>query len=334
MKRFIFFMAWGCFAGYSYSANTYSYLWVTTNNSSGDISYSGKAVGYVSGTVNQLYTGIMKVAYVDCSTTEELTVDYRAEDRWIFVPNTIKIRGVSIPITVDVLPSEYKLINSDFGGFLLLKQNGSTYGHTQRGRCGSGSYPINYTYPSFSLKMNVSSLTSGSYTGTILIKMAYAEYFGIYSSDITKFSDNLAFQYTSNSEIPYSINIINKCNVSTSEIELNHGELNAGVADGHSVSSNISITCDDPASLKLMVVSRTKPEKLYHDGVGVGLNNGWDSVLQIGNSGISDYSLTGKTISVPTGYYLMPITSTLKRNGTTISAGDISGNVVFSMEMD
>lgn len=272
---------------------------------------------------------------MDCSTTSEIYVNYAAQDRWIFIPNSINVGGIRLPVTVNTLPSKYENINSDYNGFILLKNNGSTYFSHVGGACGSvgGTYPIDYTYPSFSLNMNISDLTSGSYTGTIPVRMAYAEYFGVYSSDITKFSDDLAFQYISVSEIPYSINITNKCVVLPAEIELSHGELSAGVANGHSVSSNMTITCDEPASLKLTVTSRSNPETLYYDGVGVGLGNGWDSVLQIGNSGLSDYSLTDKTILVSGGNVSIPVTSTLKSTGT-VSAGNISGNMVLSMEMD
>ncbi|MWP28156.1 hypothetical protein GQN34_29855, partial [Escherichia coli] len=96
---------------------------------------------------------------------------------------------------------------------------------------------------------------------------------------------------------------------------------------------NITITCDEAASLKLAISLRSMPRTLYSDGVGVGLGNGWDSVLKIGNSGLSDYYLTDKTFFVSGGNTLIPITSTLKKNGT-VSAGNISGSIVFSLEID
>lgn len=276
----------------------------------------------------------MSIKYVDCSTTNNVYVNYRATDQWIFVPNYIYVTGKRIPVNVNVLPPGYDIINSDYNGFISLKHNGEISSANTLGACSQvgKTYPMNYTYPAFSLNLDISSLTSGNYTGTIPIKMAFAEYFGTKSSDITKFSDNLAFQYTSNSEIPYSINITNKCAVSPTKIELNHGELSVGVANGHSVSSNMTITCDEPASLKITVTSRSNPKTSYYDGVGVGLGNGWDSVLQIGNSGLSDYSLT-KTILVSGKNASIPVSSTLKRTGT-ISAGNISGNMVLGLEID
>ncbi|WP_072133680.1 PapG chaperone-binding domain-containing protein [Escherichia coli] len=112
-----------------------------------------------------------------------------------------------------------------------------------------------------------------------------------------------------------------------------NGELSTNTAEGHSVSRNVTITCDEPASLKVSVSSRSTPRTLYSNGVGVGLGNGWDSVLQIGDSGLSDYSLTDKTVSVLGGSTSMPITSTLKKN-TAASVGNISGSMVISLGMD
>lgn len=317
------------------SANTYSYLWITANNASGDISYTGSAIGLITGKVNSLYTGTMSVKYVDCSTTAKKIVNYRAEDQWFFIPKTVSIGGMSSPVYIDTSPSEYSLVNSDYNGFYMIKKTGSVYSNTLMGGCSAigNTYPINYTYPSFSLKVDVSGLSSGNFTGMMPIRMAYAEYFGVTSSDITKYSDDLAFQYTSDTRIPYSINIINKCSVSPPEISLNHGELSVEEAENHSVSRNVTITCDEPASLRVAISSRSTPRTLYSDGVGVGLGNGWDSVLQIGNCGLSDYSLTNKTVSVSGGSTSMLITSTLRKNGA-VSAGNISGSMVFSLEMD
>ncbi|MWN36017.1 PapG chaperone-binding domain-containing protein [Escherichia coli] len=338
IKKIIFPLALVSTGGYfpsANSANTYSYLWVTTNSASGSINYSGAAIGLVTGKVNSLYTGTMSIKYVDCSTADSKIVNYRAEDRWFFIPKTVDIGGVNKSVHIDVLPSGYSLVNSDYNGFYMIKQTGSVYPETLRGSCGSigNTYPINYTFPSFSLKVDISGLSSGSFTGVMPIRMAYAEYFGITFSDITKYSDDLAFQYSSDTEIPYSINITNKCSVLPTEVLLNHGELSVGATEDHSVSRNITITCDEAASLKLAISLRSMPRTLYSDGVGVGLGNGWDSVLKIGNSGLSDYYLTDKTFFVSGGNTLIPITSTLKKNGT-VSAGNISGSIVFSLEID
>ncbi|EAA4608364.1 hypothetical protein DPJ21_24520, partial [Salmonella enterica subsp. enterica] len=52
----------------SYGANTYAYLWVTDKNASGDLSYTGSALTNIIGALDSLYTGTMRIAYVDCST--------------------------------------------------------------------------------------------------------------------------------------------------------------------------------------------------------------------------------------------------------------------------
>ncbi|HAX5209939.1 TPA: hypothetical protein JZG45_004857 [Escherichia coli] len=316
------------------SANTYSYLWITTNNGSGNIDYTGSAIGLIPGEVKSLYTGTMIVKYNDCSTTATKTVNYRSDEQWLFIPKTVSIGGITSSVYINTPPSEYNLVNSDYYGFYIFKKTKNN-SYSAMGKCSAigDTYPINYTYPSFSLNIDISGLSSGNFTGVLPIRMAYAEYFGVDYSDITKYSDDLAFQYTSDTEIPYSINITNKCSVSQTEISLNHGELSVEKAENNSVSSNITVTCDEPASLRVAISSRSTPRTLYSDGVGVGLGNGWDSVLQIGNSGLSDYSLTNKTVSVSGGNTSMLITSTLRKNGA-VSVGNISGSMVFSLEMD
>ncbi|MGG7246779.1 PapG chaperone-binding domain-containing protein [Escherichia coli] len=311
-------------------------LWGTKSNASGSIKYSGIAIDSVTGTVNSLHTGTMSVLYKNCTLPSTTTTFYRAEDRWIFLPKKIDINGQSAAISVSSVPSGYTL-NSYNNSHYLLKQNINIYYYKENRECSVFSvgktFPINYIYPDFSIEMDVSGLSVGSYSGTIPIKMAYAEYFGKTSSDITKFSDSRAFQDSTDTEVPYTINIMNKCTVSPTEISLNHGELSVDAAEGHSVSQDVSIDCDEAASLKVSVSSRSVPRTLYSDGVGVGLGNGWDSILQIGNSGLSDYSLTDKTVSVSEGSTSMQITSMLRKNGT-VSAGNISGSMVFSITLD
>lgn len=316
------------------SANTYSYLWITTNNASGSINYTGPSTGLITSHINSLYTGTMKLSYISCSTTAQKNVYYRADDRWLFVPKFVSVKGKNITISINTLPSGYSISAEDNNEY-IIKQEGQIINSTVYGGCGKvgNTYAINYTYPSFLLDMDVSDLSAGIYTGVIPVRIAYAEYYGVYPTDITKFSNDLASQHTTNTNVPYSIIITNKCTVSPTEISLNHGELSVDVAEGHSVSQNVSIDCDEAASLKVSVSSRKEPRTLYSDGVGVGLGNGWDSVLQIGNSGLSDYSLTDKAVSVSEGGNSMQITSMLRKNGT-VSAGNISGSMVFSVTLD
>ncbi|WP_312026145.1 PapG chaperone-binding domain-containing protein [Yersinia enterocolitica] len=83
-------------------------------------------------------------------------------------------------------------------------------------------------------------------------------------------------------------------------MELAHGGHSIVTADGHMTSQSVSIKCTNNGDVKfnLILKSLNLPTTQYTDGVGVGLGNGWDSVLKVEKTNISMSSPTAE-ISIP-----------------------------------
>lgn len=327
----LMFLLFGLYNPVASAAHDYL-LWKTSSGAKGDIKYSGAAVDIITGNVKSLYTGTMSVIYKDCDSNAY--ANYRAEEKWIFFPTKIDINGQSVAISIFEPPSGYTV--SSYGNYYILKQTIDTFSYGVDRKCSKfmagDTYPINYTYPSFNIELDVSGLSVGDFSGTIPVKMAYAEYFNT-SSNITFFSDSQAFEYSSDSEVSYAINITNKCTITPESLSLEHGALQMEGAEGNTVSKTIVFFCEEPASFSVNLQSRNIPSPVtsYSDGVGVDLGNGWVSDVTICNSGLSDVSLTGKTISVPVGGLSCPVSSSVRKNGT-VTSGSISGSLVIALE--
>lgn len=329
-KHCIFLLLVMIFSPGAYSANTYAYLWKTNNNASGGFSYTGPSLATISGAMSSLYTGTMSISYATCSTTEHEYVFYQGVDRWIFIPSSIIINGINVPLSVNA-PHGYYLAGQLPSGEYVYKSYVVT-NVSMEGKCSDVGhmYPINYTYPEISLTADVSGLVSGAYAGTIPIKMAFAEYFTINSgSEISRFSDDLAYNNTSVVQLPFNINITNTCQLSPLNITIDHGKFNIGQGNGNTVKKDLAVTCDGPTSLTIDFKPLTAPTKSYSDGVGVGLGHGVDAVVQIGDFGLSNAS-TAKTIQVEKGVTTMTLTSTIHENDNS-SVGNLSGSANLNL---
>ncbi|EPO2325292.1 PapG chaperone-binding domain-containing protein [Escherichia coli] len=321
------------FSSGSYAVNTYSYLWITDKNASGELSYTGPSLTNITGTLGALYTGTMKIAYVDCSTTANKYVSYNGVEYWIFIPSSVKMNGINVMLTPDA-PAGYtsvgKLSSGEyvFNKYILKSASGL-------GACGTigQTWPTNYTYPPITIKANVTGLPAGTYTGRIPVKMAYAEYFTENSaSEISRFPNSLAYNYATELQIPYNINITNTCQVSPSEMTIDHGKFGIGKGNGNVVKRDFSITCENTAQITIDFQPLTAPTKSYTNGVGVGLGHGFDAVVQIGNLGLSNAS-TSKTIQIQKGVTTIPLISTIHENNNS-SVGTLYGtaNLNFTIK--
>ncbi|HAX5209944.1 TPA: hypothetical protein JZG45_004862 [Escherichia coli] len=319
---------------------TYDFLlWKKKDGSTGEISYSGARVDSVIGKVSSVYTGTMEVSYKECTMESSTTVKARGEARWFFLPKKVTINGQSVAISVYSVPSSYVLSSYGNDYWMLKFDNGIDDSVSEADRYCSKytigkTYNMTYYYPSFQIKLGVSGLSSGSYTGNIPVKLAYAEHFATSASEIIKLSDDSAFDNVSVVNIPYEINISNACTITPESISLDHGSSFMGEAEGKSVQNTMFINCDEPASVAVTLKSRDVPSPAtsYSDGVGVSLGNGWVSELTICDSGLSDVSSTGGIISISESSLSCPIISTLRKNGT-VTAGSISGSLVISLEI-
>ncbi|MBV8043993.1 PapG chaperone-binding domain-containing protein [Pluralibacter sp.] len=317
------------FSSSAHSANTYSYLWKTTTSATGSLNYSGNAFGIISGQIDQLNTGTMSVAYVSCSRPSDGWVNFGSSDSWVFISTSINVGGKSVPLTVST-PVGYVNAGTMNGYTILVRRGGINAGQTWGGCSTVGrTYPINYIYPNIDITIAASDIPVGLSAGTIPIRFAFAEYFGVNASDITKFNDSLAFNYATLDDIPYNINILNKCSlISSSDITIAHGQQSIALANNSVQSAMVTVNCDQPASVSLSLTAMTPPTNKYTDGVGVGLGHGWDSSLTVSNSGISDTSSSG-IVNIPSGSSNLMVTSTLKTTNVA-AAGLLQGSAVLT----
>jgi len=318
------------FSFFAHADRTYFHLWQSTGTTTGALDYTGNAFGIINTTLTNVATGTMSVAYSICSNPgQDGATNYSASDTWIFIPTSINVGGVSIPMTVSVPPG---YVNSGvINGFNVIVRRGTVgAGYSWRSCWAPGhSYPLNIRYPDITLTLNVSGLSIGTFNGTIPVRYSFAEYFSVNGSEIKKFSDNDAFTYTTLNNIPYRIEIINKCSlISSSDITIGHGQQSIALANNSVQSAMVTVNCDQPASVSLSLTAMTPPTNRYTDGVGVGLGHGWDSSLTVSNSGISDTS-SSRIVNVPSGNSNLIVTSTLKATNAA-DAGMLQGSAVLT----
>ncbi|EFM0752313.1 hypothetical protein HIX98_004503 [Salmonella enterica subsp. enterica serovar Bredeney] len=317
------------FSSQVYGANTYAYLWATKSSFSGSLTYDGPAISTINGKLSSLNTGTMAVTYKECATPDRVYLNYAASDQWLFIPEKISVadREVNLTPSVPAGFANYGRLN----GYHIIAQRMGIVSNQLLGSCGQvgNTYPINYTYPEVNLTAIITGLPPGKYQGTIPVRFAYAEYFST-TADIIKFSDALAFQHSSISDIPYSINITNTCTILSKGISLDHGSLTMSTANENTVSEKVSVHCDSAASLKLSLSAVTLPTNKYTDGIGVGLGKDWDTALTVDNTGLSYFSPT-KTISASASHELT-IRSTLKKTLSS-SSGKMQGAAVLLIDI-
>lgn len=317
-----------------YGANIYSYLWVSKNTGSGRLDYEGAGVKEIDTILAGVNTGTMTVNYVDCSTTANVRVYYSSTDQWIFVPKEIRVGSNITNINVST-PSGY-VRKGDIQDHYAFKKDGPIIYNSVGGLGGCGSvgqsWPYNRDIPDVLIKVDISNLIVGNYTGNVDIKMAYGDYHGVYSTDITKFSDTLAFSKSYVSPLPFNIRIVNKCLFTPDTIEIEHGNLVVTSASNNKVTSPVIINCINDALLSLNLITLNPSTVSYQNGVGVSLGLGWDSLLSLSSLGREEQS----DLSIPVSggiSNIIKINSVLKRNGMA-GSGNLQGNAALRVTIN
>ncbi|WP_072007571.1 PapG chaperone-binding domain-containing protein [Escherichia coli] len=244
--------------------------------------------------------------------------------------------GIEIPISIGQKGSNVTAFDKG-SYYALYKKEGDTRIKEQRARC--WDYGTSYSYPTVAfdttLLFDVRHLDVGHYSGSIPMRLGFASYHGDRFAlqalgrwtmeDIDKVTTNPG-------SVSFDIMINNKCEVSPSEIELSHGGHSITSADGHIAKSTINIECQLPSEVKfrLTLKSLTSPTAEYNDGVGVGLGNGWDSVLTVENTNISASSPSADITISKRGN--LTIQSVLKKTMSS-QPGKLSGSAVMELSL-
>ena len=280
------------------SGNTFSFFWSsTTEHNVGNATYDGGALSSIIVNVNDIIPGVLRVTKNHCMNQwSNVWIHQTAYDYWIFIPKSVTTNnGKNIGVHIHQLPKDFTIIEEDSNQYILYKKVPEATNSQYKG-CYKIGDAYNFTSPwnsSFILRLDSSSLNIGRHTGNIPIKIAFAEYFkatsgstGANSNPIQRWSLADARQNLGTVNIPFDINIRNVCTISPNEINLAHGGHTITMADGHTTSEDIYVKCVEEGSidLNLSIMAIDSPSTSYAEGVGVGLGNGWDSILNINNS--------------------------------------------------
>ncbi|HDL7647882.1 TPA: papG chaperone-binding domain protein [Yersinia enterocolitica] len=325
------------------SNNTFSFFWTSQNpHMVGNVNYDGEALSSILANVDNIIPGPLQVTARSCrSLIVDLWTHVDAYDYWIFVPKSVTTaNGENITIDIHQLPKEFSIIEENSQQYILYKGIPERQ-KTAYKRCYNIGETYNFTEPwetAFTLRLDTQNLGVGQYTGEIPIKIAFAEYFkatsgsGANQYPFERWTLNDAKNNIREVILPFNINIKNKCSFSPSEINLVHGGHSITTADGHTTSQLVYIRCTNPGDVKfnLTLKSLNPPTTSYTDGVGVGLGNGWNSVLKVENTNISTTSPTTE-ITIPSNSSLN-IQSVLKKTANS-QPGNLSGAAVLEISL-
>lgn len=342
--RFFTFLAFICWQVitpvYAVSDNTYSFFWSSnTIHNVGNVTYDGGALSSIVVNVSDIIPGVLSVTKHQCKSMWGSVWTHRAAyDYWIFVPKSVTANnGENIIVHIHQLPKDFSIVEEDSNQYILYKKIPEA-DNRQYKTC----YKIGNTYnftgswnSSFILRLETKSLNIGQYTGNIPVKIAFAEYFkatsgstGANSNPIQRWSLADARQNLGTVNIPFDINIRNICTVSPNDINLDHGAHVITMADGHTTSQDIYVRCvkEGDIDIKLSIKAINSPSTSYAEGVGVGLGNGWDSILKIDNSNITPIT---SNITMPANSKFN-IKSVLKKTNNS-QPGSLNGAAVMEV---
>ncbi|WP_213134206.1 PapG chaperone-binding domain-containing protein [Citrobacter sp. FP75] len=317
---------------------TYGFFWTAPNDGfeMGRLEYNGNAISSIPVALNSITPGNLYLKAKFCKTSNFVSVDIEGLDYYLFLPKKISANGVEIPISIGQTPSDTTVIDRT-GHYALYKKIEDRRMPLTQYRCYADGHVTNYGPVAFdsSLLLDVRHLGVGHYTGSIPMRIGFASYYSsrIMHQWLSRWPlDSIDDISTTQASLPFDITINNKCEVFPSKIELSHGGHSISSADGHTTSSSINIKCQLPSDVKfkLTLKSLNTPTTEYSDGVGVGLGNGWDSVLTVENTNISASSPSADiTIS---GNGNLTIQSVLKKTASS-QPGNLSGAAVMEISI-
>lgn len=321
------------------SYNLEAFTWgATTTHDVGELNYDGNATSQILVNVNEIKPGSLSVRESMCHYPNyDLYSAKEAKDHYIFIPKSVTTNsGKNIAIDIHQMPTNYSIVANNTQQYVLYSQGKDEIKDTRR-KCKivGESQVFNSSWASpFVLRLNTENISIGEHSGNISINIARAEYYARTSS--------LPFYRWSTSQIqsfvkkdhavtlPFKIKIQNKCTITPSEINLAHGGNSILSADGHMTSQSVGVNCENSGNiaLNLSLKAITSPTTSYTDGVGVGLGNGWDSVLKIDGSNISTTNPT-INMSIPANSSFN-VQSILRKTNNS-QAGSLNGSAVMEV---
>ena len=343
MRFFTFFMLMLLkLTSHSHASVTYNqeaFTWgATDTHDVGELNYDGNATSQILVNVNDINPGTLFVRQSVCTYPDYDLATYKeGKDHYIFIPKSVTTNsGKNISVDIHQLPTGYSIIANTAQQYVLYNKGADEYIQKMR-KCRkvgeSQVFDSSWTSP-FVLRLNTENIPIGEHSGNILMNIARAEYYARTTSQpLYRWNTNEIQSFVANDNsvrLPFKIRIQNKCTINPSEINFAHGGNSIVSADGHMTSKNIMVNCVNSGNISLNISLKaiTPPTQSYSDGVGVGLGNGWDSILKIDSSNISTTNPTTKmTIPANSSFNVQSI---LKKTNNS-QAGSLNGSAVMEV---
>ncbi|HDL7647752.1 TPA: papG chaperone-binding domain protein [Yersinia enterocolitica] len=321
------------------SYNLEAFTWgATTTRDVGELNYDGNATSQILVNVNEIKPGSLSVRESMCYYPNYKIYSYKeAKDHYIFIPKSVTTNtGQNIAIDIHQMPTNYSIVANNAKQYVLYNKGNDEYITTLREcRKVGESQVFNSSWASpFVLRLNTENISIGEHSGNIPINIARAEYYArtsalsLYRWSTDQIQAFVGKDHTVN--LPFKIKIQNKCTITPSEINLAHGGNSILSADGHMASQSVWVNCKNSGNiaLNLSLKAITSPTTSYTDGVGVGLGNGWDSVLKIDGSNISTTNpMINMSIPANSSFNVQSIL----RKTNNSQAGSLNGSAVMEV---
>lgn len=323
----------------SVAYNQEAFTWgATDTHNVGELNYDGNATSQILVNVNEINPGILFVRQSVCTVPDyDLNTYKEGKDHYIFIPKTVTTNtGKNISIDIHQIPTGYSLIATTAQQYVLYNKGPDELILRKR-KCKkvgeSQVFDSSWTLP-FVLRLNTESIPIGEHSGNISMNIARAEYYARTSAQpLYRWSTNEIQSFVANDKsvtLPFKIKIQNKCTIAPSEINFAHGGNSIVSADGHMTSQSVWINCVNSGNIPLNITLKAinPPTQSYTDGVGVGLGNGWDSILKIDGSNISTTNPTTK-ITIPANSSFN-VQSILRKTNNS-QAGSLNGSAIMEV---
>ncbi|HBA9710774.1 TPA: hypothetical protein J1460_004805 [Escherichia coli] len=301
--------------------------------------YSGYPTTSIPVKVSGFSPASLSIVWRDC-TNEALAggwYDITYKDYWIFVPTSILIEGKNYPIKIASSPSGFVLqANKVNNHYVFFKQSSMIMDFVRGFQCNSsGAVTDSHAiFPEFTFSIEISNLQNKKYTGTLPIKFLQAKQLSLGNADSFRITATQAYSNaTSAVNVNYTLDIRNKCSLSTNQLQLEHGTRSLNDANGHTVSQKFYISCLDSGrvSAKLSLEAITKPNSnISTNGVLVGLGSGWNSIVTV--DGFDFSTSTPKEFTIDSKKDLIIKSQLQKTNDSTV--GKLSGSALMKVSYD
>lgn len=305
-----------------------------TNSASGSISYSGWGTGVVNSTLKGvgLYNSTLVTALCDTNYPTGLTKN-QAYSWYVYIPKTITIGGKNI--NVSLAGNNNWQIETTTNYYSLIHTSSSTLNTDGKPCPGATGFVFNFngmSAPSINITLQLKDIPPGNFATTMSVPMAFIENFWDRGSSANIPTPQTIYNYTTPQAIPVTVNITNKCTVSTQTIDIHHGTKTVAEADNHRTDSRFSIHCTADAPATLSLTALTPSTESYPQSIGINLGSGWNTALKLTEQKTGQNGTELSTTIEKNQETFFELTSVLKKK-TNVQHGQFKGSALLTIKL-